>query len=81
VTNDAADHQAEHADALSRVRNAARSVTDDLLRFERAMDRFKRAVGEAGGVTEEVMEALNQGCDTTERRRAFDLIHSRLTSS
>lgn len=68
-------------DALSRVRNAARSVADDFLRFERDMDRFKRAVADAGGVSDDVMEALNQGCDTEQRRRAFDVIHSRLVAS
>lgn len=65
-------------DARSRVRNAARSVADDMLRFERSMDRLKRAIADAGGVTDDLMAAVNEGCDTDARRRAFDLIHQRL---
>ena len=66
------------ADQLSRVRNAARNVADDFLRFERDLDRLVHWIGEAGGASPSVQRAVNEGCDTDARRRALGIIVARI---
>jgi hypothetical protein len=66
------------SDDLSRVRNAARDLADDFLRFERSAERMMRAVTAAGGADNPaVAGAVREAC-TGDRARAMNVIAARM---
>jgi hypothetical protein len=65
-------------DALSRVQNAARDTADSFLRFERALDRLRRAVTVTGAEESDTFAAVRRGCDNPKRLRAFETIAARM---
>jgi hypothetical protein len=70
------------SDNLSRVRNAARDVADNYLRFARAMERLAEATKACGGVKGpmevQILCAIQEGCSGEDRIRAFNAIEKSL---
>lgn len=65
-------------DDLSRVRNAARDMANAYIAFEKAAARMVEASGRLGGAQRDVVKAVQEGCDTPARAKAFNAIYTRL---